>query len=211
MTAETVGRRERRKAAARERIITAAGDLFGARGFSAVTTGEIAEAADVGTGTLFRHAATKTELLVLVMNEQLDLGTGAAEAVSRGLGGGVGGGLGPADAVVELVRPLVDAFATQPENLLVYQREVLFGADGPHRAEALRRVRALETAIADVLLRHAERRPPREGADLALAAAAVFSTLYLRLVRLELGRSTPAETLDGMREETERLVEAMLY
>ncbi len=71
MSTGPVGRRERNKAEKQDRIFAAAANLFEERGFDAVTTAEIAEAADVGAGTLFRYAATKGELLLMVLNERL--------------------------------------------------------------------------------------------------------------------------------------------
>ncbi|MGP3708967.1 helix-turn-helix domain-containing protein [Gordonia paraffinivorans] len=41
------------------------------RGFSAVTTQEVSARAGVAAGTLFRYAATKSELLLMVYNEVL--------------------------------------------------------------------------------------------------------------------------------------------
>ena len=62
------GRRERNKQVKLERIIAAASELFAAHGVDEVTTGQIADAADVGAGTLFLYAKTKGELLLLVQN-----------------------------------------------------------------------------------------------------------------------------------------------
>ena len=58
------GRRERNKQEKRARIIAAAKALFGSKGFADTTTQEIAEKADIGTGTLFLYAKSKEELLV---------------------------------------------------------------------------------------------------------------------------------------------------
>ncbi|WP_240746970.1 TetR/AcrR family transcriptional regulator [Cryptosporangium phraense] len=55
----------------RERVLSAAEDLFGARGTS-VSTEEIAQAAGVGVGTVFRHFPTKEELLEAVFKARLD-------------------------------------------------------------------------------------------------------------------------------------------
>ena len=62
--------RERKKTAKQERILQAATRLFAEKGYEAATTAEIAEAADVGVGTLFRYAGSKAELLVAVMNNR---------------------------------------------------------------------------------------------------------------------------------------------
>ena len=62
--------RERKKTAKQERILEAATRLFAEKGYEAATTAEIAEAAEVGVGTLFRYAGSKAELLVAVMNNR---------------------------------------------------------------------------------------------------------------------------------------------
>lgn len=68
---EPVGRRERNKGEKLKRIRAAAKRLFSEQGFEATTTRQIAEAADIGTGTLFLYAKTKEELLVLVFQEEM--------------------------------------------------------------------------------------------------------------------------------------------
>jgi AcrR family transcriptional regulator len=54
-----------------ERIKRAARTLFGRKGFHATTTREIADAADIGAGTLFLYAGTKEDLLVLIFREEV--------------------------------------------------------------------------------------------------------------------------------------------
>ena len=66
-----LGRRERNKAEKRRRIAEAAAALFAAQGYARTTTQQIAAAADVADGTIFRYASTKPELLLMVMNEQV--------------------------------------------------------------------------------------------------------------------------------------------
>jgi AcrR family transcriptional regulator len=69
--APSEGRRERKKRRTLERIIRAARSLFERKGFEATTTQEIAERADIGTGTLFNYAKTKEELLLMVFRDDM--------------------------------------------------------------------------------------------------------------------------------------------
>src|SRR5258708_21806513 len=68
---EVVGRAERNKRDKRARLVAAARELFRIKGFEQTTTSEIAERADVWKGTLFFHARSKDELLVMVFQEDM--------------------------------------------------------------------------------------------------------------------------------------------
>src|SRR6185295_16827381 len=100
LASRPVGRRERNKQAKLERIISAASELFAERGVDDVTTQQIADAADIGTGTLFLYAKTKGELLLLVQNvhyaDALERGRSAAEGIQD-----------PLEAVMAILEPIV--------------------------------------------------------------------------------------------------------
>ena len=69
---------------ARERILAAAYQLFSHRGIRAVGTDEVIERAGVAKATLYRHFATKNDLVLAVLNRREELWThGLIEAKSR--------------------------------------------------------------------------------------------------------------------------------
>jgi len=55
---------KKRGQATRDRIVAAARQLFAEQGFDGTTTAAIAERAGVAEGTIFRHFASKRELLL---------------------------------------------------------------------------------------------------------------------------------------------------
>src|SRR5262245_42590017 len=64
-------RRERRKREVRERIITAALELFDRHGFEATKVADICDRADVVNKTFFNHFPTKQHLLREIAEQQL--------------------------------------------------------------------------------------------------------------------------------------------
>ncbi len=72
MTASDLGRPA---ASARERILTSAYDLFSRRGVRAVGTEEVIERAGVAKATLYRHFATKNDLVLAVLQRREELWT----------------------------------------------------------------------------------------------------------------------------------------
>lgn len=71
-------------ASARERVLTAAYELFSRRGIRAVGTDEVIERAGVARATLYRHFATKNHLVLAVLQRREELWThGLIEEQSR--------------------------------------------------------------------------------------------------------------------------------
>ena len=167
VTPQPVGRRERNKQAKLDRIIAAATELFAEHGVDEVTTLQIAEKADIGAGTLFLYAKSKGELLLLVQNssyaDALEKGKIAAEAIA-----------GPLQAVMAIVRLIVECNRTQVDNGRTYLREMVFGdPQEPHHGEALRLTVETEHAIAKVLRRDSYT-APNEAPRLARAISAIM-------------------------------------
>ena len=130
LASQPVGRRERNKQQKLDRITAAARELFAERGVDEVTTQEIADQADIGAGTLFLYAKTKGELLLLVQNstyaDALAQGTSAAESITD-----------PLDAVMAIIRPVVECNRKQIDNGRTYLREIVFGdPEEPHHRDA---------------------------------------------------------------------------
>ncbi len=65
------GRRERRRNETLEKLLLAAMELFGTKGFANTTVEEITEAADVGKGTFFNYFPSKQHVLSYFMGRQL--------------------------------------------------------------------------------------------------------------------------------------------
>ncbi|MEE6177640.1 TetR/AcrR family transcriptional regulator [Mycobacterium sp. 050134] len=71
-------------ASARERILSAAYELFSRRGIRAVGTDEVIERAGVAKATLYRHFATKNDLVLAVLERREQVWThGLIEEQSR--------------------------------------------------------------------------------------------------------------------------------
>lgn len=175
MTApQVLGRRERNMQLKHERIFAAAAELFAERGFAAATTQEVADRAGVAAGTVFRYAASKSELLLMIYNRMF------REAIAEGVGSAARP-MDAVDAVQSIVMAVFDASMASPENSAAYQRELLFGpASERYRAEGLAIVAEMEDTIATRLLAAA----PEMDADSArLTAASVFAVLHLGIAR----------------------------
>lgn len=166
VASQPLGRRERNKQQKLERITAAASELFAEHGVEDVTTQQIADKADIGAGTLFLYAKTKGELLLLVQNahyaEALERGRADAATIPDVL-----------DAVMSIVRPIVECNRVQVDNGRTYLREMVFGdPTEPHHGKALSIVAQTEEAVAAVL-----GRDERLGAGRAATTAHIVSAI----------------------------------
>ncbi|AGG65513.1 TetR/AcrR family transcriptional regulator [Corynebacterium callunae] len=166
-----LGRRERNKQEKLERITAAATQLFAKHGVADVTTQQIAEAADIGTGTLFLYAKTKGELLLLVQNNNyaaaLARGKKAAAQESSVL-----------DAVMALVTPVIQCNRVQESNGRTYLQEMVFGdPNEPHHAKALEIVGETEQEIKALIMQYAGIEETEAAALTQVVSATMFVTL----------------------------------
>jgi AcrR family transcriptional regulator len=173
------GRRERNKLDKQERIFAAAAELFGADGYDGVTTQRIAERAGVTNGTLFRYAANKAELLLMVMNSEFAarISEGREAAASEWAAE-------PTARVMALLEPIARGSRDPHESTSHYQRELLFGEPTErYRAEGLALTETLQREIADLL-------GGETGDDATLAARAISNVLHLEIARAALEGSS---------------------
>src|SRR3984957_15160474 len=97
---------ERKRRQARQRIIQAAEELFLARGFDEVSVGDIAERAEVGRTTFFRHFGDKQEVVFAKWQELLETIAAAGQAESTAPARS-------ATEAVEQLRPVVLSLCAQ--------------------------------------------------------------------------------------------------
>ena len=189
------GRRERGKAEKHARIADAARTLFAENGFEAVTTQQVADRADIAIGTLFRYASTKAELLLMVRNEEFAAAVAQGEVDSAGIAD-------PVRRVLALVAPVLYSGRAGDENLVAYQRELLFGpADAPFRIAGLAIVTRFEELIADCLADG-----ERAGADEIAAARAVFAVLHMEIAAPVARTRTPGMASEVLHRQIELIV-----
>jgi AcrR family transcriptional regulator len=190
------GRRERNKQQKLDRITAAASELFAEHGVEEVTTQQIADKADIGTGTLFLYAKSKGELLLLVQNahyaEALERGRAAAETIPDEL-----------DAVMAILQPIVECNRVQVENGRTYLKEMVFGdSSEPRHREALHIVAQTEEAIAAVLARKGR----LSAADAATTAHVVSAMMFLGMA----GSPDPATRIEDIVQDIRTQVRLLL-
>jgi AcrR family transcriptional regulator len=139
---------ERKQRAARERIVRAAAELFVERGYAKVSVSDIAERAEVGRTTFFRHFGDKQEV-VFAREEAL------LQALTAGSLGPTSEGDRSPRSAVEALRPLVlqlcAHIAEDSEEYRQHEQLVEGNAElrGRNAAKAQLIARRLSTLLAD--------------------------------------------------------------
>lgn len=209
------GRRERNKEQKQQRIFDAAAELFAAHGYAAVTTQQIAERADVATGTLFRYATSKAELLLMVHNEYYRRALDTAErALPRSDD--------VADCIAALLTPIVESGRRNDENTAAYQQAVMFGGPSErYRGEALELIARLQRRLAATLAQAWAGQQPAAadplGAtqpatpDAGAAARAIFAVLQLETAHATLTALPLEQQLDDILNQVDVITHGYLH
>lgn len=185
-------RRARRKEETLRRIENAAWKLFRTRGYDATSTREIAEAADIASGTLFNYFPEKRALLIHLMQQQLDE---AAVRAFRTV---------PASSLeaqlIHVFDALTRCYAQERRLGRIFVKELLF-TDGEQRAASAAWTFGLVNEIARLVRRAQKDGELDPAVDPMLAAQQLFSVHYFGLVTW-LGGTIPSRAAQQEQLET---------
>lgn len=189
------GRRERHKQEKLERIRAAALTLFTEQGYEVTTVRQIAVQADVATGTVFRYATDKADLLLMVFHELI------AETIKRALQPYRLEG-----PLIQVLPQLFDPFFEfyQAHQLLAsdFLRLVLFH-QSPWRTRELEQGQIFMQQLADLLRLRQQTGEVSADVDPLTASVALFSLYQACLVNWLTSEATLTDT--------RRQLEALLH
>jgi AcrR family transcriptional regulator len=168
------GLRERNKLDKLRRIKDAASELFVRKGYDDTTTREIAVRAGVGLGTIFVYAATKRDLLFLIVNEDLQRVVEKAAATVR-----------PERPMLENLLRAFQAhyryFAQEPELSRLALREMSFYATGPEAQRFLKTRQRLVALITEIVRIAIERKAIASAESPNLIGQVIFSIYQVEI------------------------------
>jgi AcrR family transcriptional regulator len=161
-------RRARRSANIRERLFTAALQLFAERGYQKTTVEDITEAADVGKGTFFNYFPTKEHVLATYGEERIALMHRALKEAKSGNR--------PVQVVLkELVADLAGHSSESPDLLRsIFAAHLSSAPIRTHLQERLRRGRRLMAEIFALAQESGEIRRDEPAAELARLTHIIF-------------------------------------
>ena len=176
MQQKIAGLRERNKLDKLRRIKDAASELFIRKGYDDTTTREIAVRAGVGLGTVFVYAATKRDLLFLIVNDDLQ------QVVEQ------------AAATLRPDRPMLDNllrtfqlhyryFAQEPALSRLALREMSFYATGTEAKRFLKTRERLVALITEVVRIAIDRQAISSTESPSLIAQVIFSIYNVEIRR----------------------------
>ncbi len=168
--------RAQKREANRERILRAARDVFGARGYHGATIEEIADEAGLSNGAIYYNFGSKEELFLALLDARLDdrlehtrqtLASGASTSGDR--------------ALDHEARDITRSFKESREWRLLLLEFVAYAARNPTFAERFRdHKRRLRAAVAEILEQHLGARgitPPMSIDQLAMTLTGLANGL----------------------------------
>lgn len=197
--------REQNKQRTFEQIQRSAKDLFERKGYAATTTREIAEEAQIATGTLFLYVQDKAELLLLIyanaIGELMDI-TFATVPEDRPL----------PEQLLHIFGPFFELYGRHPENARHFLKELLFHEDDRRQRQQVGLPNEeLLQRLAHIIQRAQEHGKIRQDVDPQQAAGSFFA-IYFATVTAWLGSFLVmnAASLEQLRSLFELQIRGML-
>jgi len=187
-----MGRRERNKLEKLRRITSAAKELFATKGFAQTTTQEIAERADIGTGTLFLYAKSKEDLLIMVFkDEMIETSQAAFRKISST----------PSliDQLMEVFGSMI-AYHNRDVGLAkVLIKEITILASPERRNDLRELMKIVYDGIGDLIVSGQKAGKIRASVDPQTAAENLFGIYYINLIGWLGGMATKRQFLSRLR------------
>ncbi|MEU6604048.1 TetR/AcrR family transcriptional regulator [Streptomyces shenzhenensis] len=165
--------RQARAELTRQRILTAAAQVFAEYGYAAGTTNRIAEQARISIGSLYQYYPNKDAILIELLNRHLDTGTAAATAGMAAAGHDGDGSPGPLE---EILRGHVHAAIANHRDDPQLLRVLAEAPRAPELFDRIEKVQRERVAYARELLDH---HPEVRVDDKETAARLLVSTIEL--------------------------------
>jgi AcrR family transcriptional regulator len=188
-----VGRRERNKQEKLARIVSAARELFRDRGFAETTTQQIAEAADIGTGTLFLYARSKEDLLVLVFRDEMI-------ETARTAFASLGGGEPLLDQLMQVFIAMMDYHQRDTDLARILLKEIMFPDAIGRQSDISELLDIIFGGLADLIAKARKDGRYGQGAEPMRVAENLFANYYFSLLTWLGGRITREQTVTRLRQ-----------
>lgn len=187
-----MGRRERHKQEKLERIIAAAKQLFGSKGFTETTTQEIAEKADIGTGTLFLYAKSKEDLLIMIFRDEMI-------EVSRGAFRKLPPGLSVVDQLMHIFGTMTAYHNRDTALARALLKEITILTNPERLADLQILMRVLHDGIGNLVAANQKTGKLRRNVNPQMAAEVLFAIYYTNLVGWLGGQTTKRQFVRRLR------------
>ena len=198
------GRRERNKQEKLARIVGAAKELFGTKGFAETTTQEIAERADIGTGTLFLYAKSKEDLLVMVFKDEM-IET-SQEAFKK-----LPAGSNLIDQLMHVFNMMIVYHARDIDLAKALIREITVPPEKSSRHDDLQMLmKVIYGGFADLIIAGQKAGKLRLDIDPLLVAESLFAIYYIGLVGWLGGLVTKTQFIKRLRPRLELAIEGIV-